>query len=411
MRRIVVLGCGFGGFQAARDLQDALSSRRRVQLTVVSDHSHFLYTPLLPNVATGELDIEHITFPIRDEFDESTELVIDRVEEIDVDRRALRGQKRDVGFDYLLVACGATTDWQEHPEWADHALSLHSARDAVRLREAIATALREAAQFSDPDAIAQRLTFVFAGGGPTGVELAAELIAALDEQQMPGVSEHLRDALRFVIVEQRGSLLPDMPTELGEHARDVLRQMGLELRLGTAVVGRDASEVALSTGEIIRADNFIWAGGVRAPSLLSDTVFELDERGRIRIEPTLQARGLPGVYAIGDAARTDAELPMYSQVASQQGPAAAKNIVAELSGRGRRAWHYQHRGDLVTLGRQHALAYTGGTLIEGRAARALYRLVHTATIPTGIRKARLFKDWLFSKGRPASATPSFLEAE
>lgn len=411
MRRIVVLGCGFGGFKAARELERALAGRRRIQLTVVSDRSHFLYTPLLPSVAIGELDVAHVTFPIRAAFDKSTEVLVEPIEAIDLHERVLRGSKSDINFDYLLVACGAQTDWGDHPEWGADALSFKTARDAVRLRETITRAISDAAECADDHKRQRRLTFVIAGAGATGVELAAEVLTTLKTEVAPQVSEAVANALRVVLVEQQERLLPAMPHDMGHLARTHLRSLGMELRLGTAVVDRSAHEVVLSTGEVIAADHFLWCGGVRAPDLVTDAGFKLDINGRIAVDDMLQAHDVTGVYAIGDVAGLRVDPPWSAQVASQQAHFAARNIVAELSGRSGRTWEYHHHGDLVTLGRQHAIAYVGETPLEGRGARTLYRLIHMAMMPTGVKKAQLLKEWLFSSFRRNPRVGGLLDTE
>jgi NADH dehydrogenase len=411
MRRIVVLGCGFGGFKAARELEASLAGRRRVQLTVVSDRSHFLYTPLLPSVATGELDVAHITFPIRTAFDKSTEVLIEPIEAIDLERRLLRGQNDDIEFDYLLVAVGSQTDWAGQPHWRANSLTFKSARDGVRVREAVTQALEDAADMSSADERARRLTFVVGGAGATGVGLASELLTTLQTEVVPVVSDSIANALRVVLVEKQERVLPTMPEALGLLARTHLREFGMELRLGTAVVGRSAGEVALSTDEIIAADHFLWCGGVRVPDLVAEAGFDVDAKGRINVEDTLEVGDHPGVYAIGDVAGFDADIPQTAHVASQQAPVAARNIIAQLSGRAGRRWEYHYHGEMVALGRQHAVAYIGETALKGRGARTLYRLVHTAMMPTGIKKTQLLKEWLFSSFRRNSSPWGLLKAQ
>ncbi|MFP4596916.1 MAG: NAD(P)/FAD-dependent oxidoreductase [Persicimonas sp.] len=404
MRRIVVLGCGFGGFRAARELQQSLSTRRRVQLTVVSDRSHFLYTPLLPHLATGELDVAHITFPLRAEFDKSTELLIERVERIDLERRVLVSDNREIDFDYLLVASGAEVDWGEDKQWQAHTLTCHSARDATRIQERLASVLRDAAQLESADQLQRRLTFVVGGAGPSGIELAAQLLTTLRSELLPMAAEPIAQALRLIVVEQQQRILPDWPRELGELVRAHLRTLGMEFRTGTSVVGRSAEQVELSTGEIIDADNFLWCGGVRVPALVTEAGFKLDASGRIAVDSTLQALQQPRIYAIGDVAGPPGDIPQLGQVATQQASVAARNIIANLSGRARRDWEYQPRGHLLSLGRRHAVAFWGDTPIEGRAASALYRVVHTALMPTALKKAGLAKDWLFSAAGRSGAS-------
>jgi NADH dehydrogenase len=415
MRRIVILGCGFGGFRAARELERNLAGRRRVQVSVVSDRADFLYTPLLPSVATGDLDPSHITFPIREAFELSTEVLVRPIDAIDLGARCLRSRRGDIGFDYLLIACGSQVDWGGHPEWAANALSFKTADDALKLREAVATALKDAAGMSSPERRRRRLTFVVGGGGPTGVELAGALLAALKNDVAPNAAPALVDALRVVLVEKGARILPEMPAELSRLTRTHLRELGMELRLGTSVVSRTENEVGLSTGEVVAADNLIWCGGVRAHEMVAEAGFDVDDSGRILVNATLkaraQSRAMPGIFALGDVACVGDASPRNAQVASQQAMDAAYNVIADLSGRGYRSWQYRPSGDLISLGRERAVAHVAGSAIDGRAARALYRLVHTALMPGGHKKASLLKDWLLANHRIGAHARPLLGAD
>ena len=403
MRRIVVLGCGFGGYHAARELEKSLESRRKVQLTLVTDRSHFLFTPLLPNVVTGEVDITHITFPVRDAFDDSTQIIQTHIEHIDLEARTLKAQDTEIAFDYLLLAPGAGTDWRGPSDWAGDVLTCKTARDATKLREHVAKALQKAHAASSTEARERALTFVFAGAGPTGTELAAEIFSTLLEEVFPTDLTALREATRFMLVDPAETLLPDLPEAVRNRAHDYLNDSGMELELGCAVQDWDGESVELSDGRTIRADNFVWCGGVRPPSLVRDVGFELDPLGRVNVNPDFSVTDHRGVFVIGDAAGLDSSVPMTAQVASQQGPHAAKNILAALDGRAPRPWTYFHKGDLITLGRRHAIASLRGAVIEGRAAWALYRMAYTALMPSGLKKATLLKDWVISNFRPGGS--------
>lgn len=403
MRRIVILGCGFGGLRAAQRLEHNLAARRRVRITVVSARPDFVYTPLLPSVATGELSAAHISFALRDVLAPTTELLLRPVSAVDLQARCLRSPEGDVPFDYLLVAAGSQVDWGEHSEWQDQALRFHNAHDAQQLREALTRALQEAAAMPSDETRRQRLTFVVGGGGPTGVELGAALLSALKRDTLLDDFPQLARAVRMIIVERGPRLLPQMPEALGELARTHLSELGMELRLGTSVVSRTPHEVGLSTGEVIAAEHLIWCGGVKASELAKNSGFELSADGRIRINKTLKARAdgrpLPGVFALGDIACSGADSPRSAQVAAQQANDAAYNIIADMSGRAYRTWEHRGGSELVSIGREQAIAYVSGSAIEGRAARALYRLVHTALMPGRLKKASLLKDWLLTSQR------------
>jgi NADH dehydrogenase len=396
MRRIVVLGCGFGGYHATRQLERSLQSRRRVELTVVADRSHFLYTPLLPNVVTGEVDLTHITFPLRDALRDTTELVQQRIESIDLDARELEGESSRIPFDYLLIAAGARTDWRGHPEWKNHALTCKSARDATRIREHVTSVLERALAAETEDERRRLLTFVVGGGGTTGTELAAEIFTTLKFEVLQNGPAELRDALRFVVVESRDNLLPDLPEAVRHRAETYLENEGLDLELGVSVAERTPDAVVLSDGRRIEAETFVWCGGVRNQDVITDGDFVFDEQNRIVVDSAFSVRGHSGIFAIGDCASVDPAIPRSAQVASQQGPQAAKNLLAALDGRAPRSWSYFHKGDLITLGRRNAIASLRGSVVEGRSAWALYRMIYSALMPTGFKKAVLLSNWLAS---------------
>lgn len=403
MRRIVVLGCGFGGYHAIRELERSLESRRRVQLTVVADRSHFLYTPLLPNVVTGEVDLTHITFPLRDAFHDTTEIIDEHIESIDLDQRVLRGQHRDIEFDYLLIAVGARTHWRGHDDWADHALTCKDARDATKLREHISDLLERAAQVQSKAERERLMTFVVGGAGPTGTELAAEIFTTLKFEVLEDAEPELRDALRCVLVEPSASLLPDLPEAVRHRAQQYLQDIGLELALETTVEDVERGAVELSDGRRIETESFFWCGGIKPPPLIEDGDFVFDESGRVVVDSSFSVRGHSGVFAIGDCASVDPAIPQTAQVATQQGPQAAKNILAAFDGRAPRSWSYFHKGDLITLGRRNAIASLRGAVVEGRAAWTFYRMAYTALMPSGIKKATLLANWVASNFSPGDS--------
>lgn len=406
MRQIVVVGCGFGGFRAAREIEKTLGGRRRVQLTVVAEQSEFVYTPLLASVAAAELQASHISFPIRDALEESTKFITRSIDSVDLKARYLRSAGGDIKFDYLIIATGSQTDWGEHPEWAELAMSFNDVEDALFLRETVARALQEAAQAESSAERRRLLTFVIAGGGPTGVELGAALLAALRRDISPRDHAEIASAIRVVIVEREARLLPKMPAQLGELAREHLGELGMELRIGTSVLQRDESSVGLSTGEVIEADHLIWCGGVRPGGFAEQSGFDLDADGRLAVTSTLKVRKkgrpVPGIFAVGDIAATGDLYPYNAQVANHQGVDAAYNLIADMSGRTPHDWEYRANGELISMGREQAIAFLAGAAIDGRAATTLYRLVHTALMPGGVRKATLLKDWLLNPRRLAA---------
>lgn len=407
MRRIVVLGAGFGGLSAVSALERALEKRRRVELVLVSDQPNFLFTPLLPNVANGELPRQTIELPLSGQLASDTELIVDRVVGLDLDRRELIGERGPIGFDYAVLAPGAEIDWMGHDDWKPHAMTCKSAWDAAHIRDTIRRAYAEASALGG-EARERALTFVFAGGGPTGVELAAELLAGLRLELWPQTDPALVEATRFVIVEPRRHLLADLPEFLQHAAYRRLDEHRVELRLGESVVHRTADAVGLSGGEEIPCAHFFWCAGVRPSSLVQDAGFRLDSRGRVRVDDGLEALGHDGIFVIGDAARTPDNAPQCAQAAKQQGPTAAANAVAALSGRAPSPWHFKPQGDLITLGRGHAAISLRGVELDGAAAYAMYRLAYAALMPGPLKKLSVLKDWFEHDLQTRTTTPQRL---
>lgn len=412
MRKIVVLGSGLGGYHAARLLESNLSSRRRVQLTVVSDRAHMLFSPLLYSVATGELDVPHIAVDLVNEYAPATDLLITQVSSIDTKRRVLICEdSAEVSFDYLLLATGSVVDLEGHPHWLDHLFTFKDAGDAMAIREHLDKRLEAGAEFvDDPLALARCLKIVIIGAGAAGVELAAELSSAIHER-LNSADERIREAFSVVLIEAQGEVLPRHGAEVQSVARTQLASLGVEVRVNTRVREVYEGRVELLDGEHLEANTIIYCGGVRANALFAETGFETDALGRVRVDQTLQVKGHRGIYAIGAGSVLDDPLPMEADVARQQAELAAQNLLAELSGRMRREFKFESTGELITLGRDNAALSIRGLAVEGKAAWLMYRLFYTATMPRTLKKARLFKDWIANrtKKKRRRPDPSLLE--
>ena len=395
MRHIVVLGGGFAGLHAVHLLERDLAERRKVQITLINDSPSFLFTPLLPNVANGELGADSILLPLEDHVREDTEFVQARVTSIDLEAQEIHTETLSpLPYDYLIVAAGSKTWWpKDEASWMPHSLTCKTVRDALLIRDTIESAFH-AAQMMEGEERARHLRFVFAGGGPTGVELAAELWSALKIDVFPRLDPGLRDAAKFILVDDQSTLLSRMHPSLQRIALTRLEREGFELRLGTAVTHRTSDTVTLSDGETMACDHFFWCAGVTPNPLAQTPGFELDDTGRIKVNWFLQALGHENVWAVGDIAVTRDPVAQTAQAAKQQGPHAAQNLIAVLSGRAQTPWSMTPVGDLVTLGRGHAGVHLKGVTLEGLPAYALYRVVYAALMPTAMKKLRIMTDWI-----------------
>ncbi len=387
IRRILVLGGGFAGINAANGLAATIGTRRKVRVTLVSDRAHFLFTPLLPNAASGDVALPSISVPLENALHPDVEVQIDRVDGLDLQKRRAFGHFHH-DFDLALIAPGSVTDWDGHPEWAQFAKPCKNGSDAAAILDHMRKAFHMAASVPKPDR-ARWLTFVIAGAGPTGISLLAELHTLLRDELSLG-DARLAEEAHFVLVDRDSELLTDLDPALREICQRHLETIGVELRLGEHVEDCGEGCVTLSCGETIETESFFWCGGVRANPLLEQAGLQVDDKGRAIVDSTLSTSH-QSIYVGGDCAST--EYPWTAQVATQHAQIIAQNLVADLSGRSHKRWDYVYHGDILTLGRDNAAVMYRGVAFEGRAARALYQMVYTALVPSNMRKLLVFRDW------------------
>lgn len=395
MRKIVVLGCGVAGYHAARLLEEELAGRRRVQLTVLSTRAHFVFSPLLSSVASGELAPDHVTTPIDDAFLPRTQVIIDEVHKVDLRAKQLYCEHRQIPFDYLLIATGTVRN-SDAFEGAAKLLSPSRLMDAAAIER----------QLSQLEISAEEpLRFAVIGGSSTGVEWAAELATAMALQH--GIS-CLEGTLEIDLFEAGPRLLPDHSEQLAQAALNYLEEIGVRVHLNTEVAAADPKSVTPVDGARRQMDEVFNCAGRIGIELWRDQELEIDEKGRIVVGPDLRVGQLPGVYAAGDAAAPLPDQPRASnpQVALQQGQLAARNLLADMSGRAKRPFSFEDRGDFVTLGRNNAILELRGLVLEGRAAWLAYRLYYTALMPRPFQKARLLMDWIARRARVSDTAPT-----
>ena len=399
MRQIVVLGCGFAGYHAARRIEKELTGRRRVQLTVVTRRAHFVFTPLLPGVASGELEANHIITPVDEAFSARTEVIIDEVEDIDFAKRHLVGTREKIPFDYLLIATGSVRD-EEAFDGASKLVGPSTLTDATAIRRDL---LELCATGDRP------LRFALIGGSTSGVEWAAELATGLRIDH--GLTPEGGD-VEIALYEKGDRLLPDHSEQVSQLAARVLDGLGVQTHLEQRIQRVEAEKVHLDDGSSYPHSMAFHCAGRRGISLWSQAAPKVDDLDRIEVDDTLAITEVPGVYVAGDAAAPLSDVPTRSnpQIALQQGRWAARNLLADMSGRMKKPFQYEDRGDFVTLGRNDAALEMRGLLLEGKAAWLAYRLYYTALIPRPIQKARLMMDWIASRmAANDSPAPALLE--
>ena len=381
----MILGGGFAGAYVARLLGTAGA-------TIVSTENFMLYTPILPEAASGTLEPRHVVVPLR-VMCPHAELLLGRVTGLDGAARtvhvATETGETSVEYDRLVLALGAVTRMLPVPGLAEHALRFKTLEDAIRLRNHVLRRL-ELAAAGDAE---RQLTFVFVGAGYAGVEALAEL------------SDLVRDALRYypglhgvpqrwVLVDAAPKILAEIPSRLGDYAARELTGRGVEIRTGTTLQSVDAQQAVLSTGERIPTATLVWTAGVTANPLLRELGLPLDERGRVIVDGTLRVEGRAELWSLGDCARVPNAAtpgsfdPPTCQHALRQARRLAKNLQGDV-----RPYRYRMLGQVATLGRYKGIADVLGLRLRGFPGWFVTRSYHLYQLPLLTRKLRVVTDW------------------
>lgn len=378
--RVVVVGGGFGGIAAAQRLQ-----HEPVDVLVIDRYNHYVFQPLLYQVASATLAPSDIAVPIRWYLREqqNARVILGEVTGLDVERRevTISGGHREA-YDYLVLAAGSRHAYFGHDDWERDAPGLKSLEDALDIRTRFLRSFERAETCEDAEERQCWQTIVIVGGGPTGAELAGIMIAIARRGLRADFRRIDTARTRVVLVEGGPRVLPSMPGELSDRALQDLRDMGVEVRLN-AVVSRIAAGEVWIGEEVIRTHTVFWAAGNQASPLARQLGVTLDQSGRVRVEPDLSLPGRPEVFVVGDMAVTmrpnGRPVPGVAQGAMQGGACAADNIVRTIERRERRPFRYRNRGDMATLGRHRAVAdLPGGLRFGGTPAWLLWLFLHIA---------------------------------
>jgi NADH dehydrogenase/putative oxidoreductase len=395
--RVVIIGAGFGGIACAASLRKA-----PITVTLVDQTNYHLFQPLLYQVATAGLSPGDIASPVRPLFrnDFGTRVLLGAVTGVDTDRQAVMIGEREIDYDYLVVATGATHSYFGREEWATHAPGLKRIEDAIEIRRRILTAFEHAEATDDAVKRASLLTFLIVGGGPTGVELAG----AIAELARFGMDKEFRmfdpAEARVILVQSGPRLLPVFPESLALIAQRSLEKLGVSVLLGSRVEDIDATGVVVS-GNKIAASTVLWAAGVKASAAAKWLKADCDKAGRIRVGADLGVPEMRNVFAIGDAALSSGwhgqPVPGLAAAAKQEGAYVARQIRKRVAGHALPSgFKYHHRGNLATIGRKAAVADLGLVKLWGEPAWWLWGMVHLSFLVGTRNRIATLLNWFWA---------------
>jgi NADH dehydrogenase len=403
---VVVVGGGFGGLSAVKDLAGAARQQGGVRITFVDRRNHHLFQPLLYQVATASLATSEIAWPIRSLVRDRPEVTTLLAAVVGVDAAAKAVILEDgsrLTYDTLILATGARHAYFGHDEWEPFALGLKTIEDATTIRRRMLMAFEQAERETDPARRAALLTFVIVGAGPTGVELAGT-IAELARDTLPPEFRNIdTGGARVVLIEAGPRVLGAFPDDLSDYARRSLEGLGVEVRLGQAVTDCNAEGVALG-GEHLAARTILWAAGVRASPAAEWMGAPADRAGRLLVAPDLIVPGHPEVFAIGDtvsiAGPDGRPAPGIAPAAKQQGAYVARAIRLRLAGQpAQPPFRYKDQGSLAQIGKQRAVIAFGDFKLRGALAWWLWGIAHIYFL-IGVRtRLNVAINWLWIHAR------------
>ena len=376
MKRVVIVGMGFGGLRAAQVL-----ARSGLEVLVVDQHNYHLFQPLLYQVASAGLEQESIAYPVRAVIRRwcNVRYLFAQVQAVDLKARHIVTSQGTHAYDYLILAAGSVTNFYGMQSVKEHAFVLKALDDAVQLRNHILSLFERAAHQPDAGERQAMMTFVVVGAGPTGVELCGALSELIRHTLAKDYPELSLASARIVLVEALDHVLPTVPAPLQRYAQKRLEELGVHTMLSKRVQAAEGDRIVFTDGTDLTSRTVIWAAGVRAAPLADSLDLPKGPGGRIRVQPDLSVEARPEVFVVGDMAYVEQDgepLAMVAPVAMQQGEYAARSVLARERGEQPMPFRYRDKGTMAIIGRYSAVANAFGINMRGLPAWLAWLLLH-----------------------------------
>jgi len=395
--KILIIGNGFGGVYALKNLHKYLRNNQNVELSMIGEKNYFLFTPLLHEVATGGINPMNIIEPIRKVLRcYLKNFYLGKAEKINLQNKTVLVGETLVSYDYLVIASGSETNFFNTPGADKYAFTLKSIDDAIKIKNHCVMQMERASHVEDTVTRKKMLKFVIVGGGPTGVELAAEMEELVRETFSHYYRKKVVDDVSIVLVQRGPELVPQFGKRIREKSLAVLQNKGVEVMLNSAVKKISSSDVIVNEDTKIYTETVVWVAGVQPSSFKFDEQVEQAPDGKLIISESLQLENHENVFAIGDISTfkdKNAALPALAQVAEKEAKKVAKNIKLLLEGSEPEKFSYQSSGNLMSLGQWMAVGEIGRFSFSGHLAWWFWRTVYLSKLISFRKKVRVAVDW------------------
>jgi len=414
-KKIVILGSGFAAVECAKKLENEFGNDPEIELVMIGEDNFLLFTPMLPQVASGMIETRHIVFPIRT-ICKKTKFYEGRIKNVDPYGKLVTlwgtGDKRSISihYDFLVVALGSETNFFGMADVEKNAYTMKTLNDAVMLRNRVIDMLEQAENETNPILRKSFLNFVVVGGGFAGIETAGELMDLLLDARKyyPTIQ---KEDLKVIVLEAMGEILPGFNKKLANFAKEKLIERGIDIKLKKAVTSFDGNEVTIKSLDETPKDSIdqseidsiitktlIWTAGVTPVNTIKRSMFKT-EKGKLIVNDFLEVTNFPGVFAIGDCALfidpiSKRPFPPTAQIAEAQAKIAAKNLISLIQSSQKEKFVYHSKGQMAIIGKRSGIATFLGVNISGFLAWLIWRNVYLSKIPTFDKKIRVLLDWI-----------------
>ena len=402
--RIVVLGGGFGGLFTALEVSGA------GEVTLVNDEDHFLFTPMLYEYLSGEVEEWHIAPKFNELLDDNVRVIRDKVSGVDLTAQtvSLTDNPNPIPYDVLVISVGGKTNYVGVPGAQEHSLPFRKIAHADHLRQVMVSALDRIPPETPPQDVHDALTFAVVGAGASGCELSTKMADLLRDACK---RRALQGEPRVLVIEMGDRVVPGMGDPIREFVDEALRESRVEVHTLTKVVSVSKDGITFEhqgKHEQLKTSGVVWTGGVKMGPVIEQLEAEKDKRGLLKIKPTLQLTRFDNVFALGDIANFPDATPSLAgtaQLAFQQASLAGRNIKAFLSGKELHTKHFEELGEAISLGTERAAVLTGGKAFGGAMARQARFALYTSRLPTWHHRLRVGASWFFEGTTPRPLLP------